>query len=102
MIGPWTEPPPANIITPYSVPLNATAEEHERAKAIRRAHPLFRDVNMRLLTEVINSRLFTTVLPCEAAMLSSHTCADLSMHMLIVEVSMCNLCTQVHKPLPSM
>ena len=58
-------PPPAEVITPYKVPLSAGAEEHERARQVRRAHPLFRDVSLRLLTEVINSRLFTTVgLPC--------------------------------------
>ena len=59
----WPTDPPQHIVAPYRVPLNATAEAHEQARRVRRAHPMFRDVTLRLLTEVINSRLFTTVRP---------------------------------------
>lgn len=53
--------PAAAVIPPYKVGPNASAEEHEEARQVRQAHPLFRDVSLRLLVEVINSRLFTTV-----------------------------------------
>ncbi|KAK9797772.1 hypothetical protein WJX73_010222 [Symbiochloris irregularis] len=53
--------PAAVVIPPYKVGPNASAEEHEEAQLVRQAHPLFRDVSLRLLVEVINSRLFTTV-----------------------------------------
>eukprot|EP00884_Botryococcus_braunii_P007566 jgi/Botrbrau1/16810/Bobra.150_2s0037.1 len=53
--------PPAFILTPALMPPNADAKKLEAQKRIRQAHPLYADVTLRLLTEVINSRLFTTV-----------------------------------------
>jgi hypothetical protein len=41
----------------------APQAELARAAGIRRAHPLYSSVTLSLLTEIINSRLFTTVRP---------------------------------------
>jgi hypothetical protein len=49
------------VIPPTIPPANATAAELAAAAEIRRAHPLYADVCLRLLTEIMNSRLFTTV-----------------------------------------
>jgi hypothetical protein len=53
--------PPLLVIPPVIPPPNATPAELARAAQIRRAHPLYADVSLRLLTEIMNSRLFTTV-----------------------------------------
>ncbi|CAL8466878.1 g6414 [Coccomyxa elongata] len=52
---------PMVVVPPVLPPLNATAAQLTRATEIRRAHPLYADVTLRLLTEIMNSRLFTTV-----------------------------------------
>lgn len=52
---------PTFIVSPTIVPPNADAKVLDQQKKIRQAHPLYADVTLRLLTEVINSRLFTTV-----------------------------------------
>ena len=51
------------IVTPPRPPPMAPQAELARATAIRRAHPLYASVTLSLLTEIINSRLFTTVRP---------------------------------------
>ena len=43
------------------VPASASAEEKARITDMRRNHPLFQSITLMLLTEIINSRLFTTV-----------------------------------------
>ena len=43
------------------LPPNATAAAVATATAVRRAHPLYPMVTLSLLTEILNSRLFTTV-----------------------------------------
>ena len=48
------------MFTPGPVPIAATAAEQAAARDVRRAHPLYADVTLRLLTEIMNSRLFTT------------------------------------------
>ena len=53
--------PPLVVVSPVIPPPNATPAELARAAQIRRAHPLYADVSLRLLTEIMNSRLFTTV-----------------------------------------
>lgn len=54
--------PPARPIAPPPVlPPSATADAVAAARAARRAHPLYADVSLSLLAEVVNSRLFTTV-----------------------------------------
>ena len=53
--------PPVVVVPPVIPPPNATPAELARAAQIRRAHPLYADVSLRLLTEIMNSRLFTTV-----------------------------------------
>ncbi len=52
---------PMLVVPPVVPPPNATAAQLTRAAEIRRAHPLYADVTLRLLTEIMNSRLFTTV-----------------------------------------
>lgn len=52
---------PVVVVPPSVPPPNATAAQLVRAAQIRRAHPLYADVTLRLLTEIMNSRLFTTV-----------------------------------------
>lgn len=52
---------PMVVVPPVLPPPNATAAQLTRATEIRRAHPLYADVTLRLLTEIMNSRLFTTV-----------------------------------------
>ncbi len=52
---------PMLVVPPVLPPPNATAAQLARASEIRRAHPLYADVTLRLLTEIMNSRLFTTV-----------------------------------------
>eukprot|EP00873_Tetraselmis_striata_P020838 jgi/Tetstr1/441102/TSEL_029370.t1 len=46
-------------VSPELVPNNP--EAHAAANAVRRAHPLYSSITLMLLTEIINSRLFTTV-----------------------------------------
>ena len=53
--------PPLLVVPPSIPPPNATAAELARAAEVRRSHPLYADVSLRLLTEIMNSRLFTTV-----------------------------------------
>ena len=43
------------------LPPNPSAADVAHARDIRKAHPLYADVSLRLLTEILNSRLFTTV-----------------------------------------
>lgn len=45
----------------------AARAEIQAAQQIRRSHPLYASVCLQLLTEVINSRLFTTVRPGAAS-----------------------------------
>lgn len=52
---------PERVLAPAPVPVAATAAEQAAAREVRRAHPLYADVTLRLLTEIMNSRLFTTV-----------------------------------------
>ena len=52
---------PMVVMPPVLPPPNATAAQLAKAAEIRRAHPLYADVTLRLLTEIMNSRLFTTV-----------------------------------------
>ena len=63
--GPFgaAEPPraPAGGGPPLHPPAHAAPAELARAAQVRRAHPLYADVSLRLLTEIMNSRLFTTV-----------------------------------------
>lgn len=56
-------PPPAQgqVQPPMLLPPNATPAAVAAATAIRRAHPLYPMVTLSLLTEILNSRLFTTV-----------------------------------------
>ncbi len=50
------------VLTPAPVVrAGASAEERAAATAARRAHPLYSSCVLMLLTEVVNSRLFTTV-----------------------------------------
>lgn len=53
----------AGEIVPPVAPeaIENTPEAHSAANAIRRAHPLYSSITLMLLTEIINSRLFTTV-----------------------------------------
>ena len=53
--------PPGAVPPPAQVGAFGSREELEAARAARRSHPLFASVCLSLLTEVINSRLFTTV-----------------------------------------
>jgi Peptidase M16 inactive domain len=53
--------PPARVVPPPLPPPTASREEIAAAQRIRRAHPLYASVTLSLLTEVVNSRLFTTV-----------------------------------------
>lgn len=39
----------------------ASAADRARATELRRRHPLYQSIMLMLLTEIINSRLFTTV-----------------------------------------
>ena len=52
---------PLMVVCPQVLPPNASAAQIDRNTQIRRAHPLYADVSLRLLTEIMNSRLFTTV-----------------------------------------
>ena len=52
---------PVMVVCPQVLPPNASSAQIERNTQIRRAHPLYADVSLRLLTEIMNSRLFTTV-----------------------------------------
>lgn len=49
------------VVLPPIVNNNMTFAERTRAEIVRRAHPLYGDVTLRLLTEIMNGRLFTTV-----------------------------------------
>lgn len=53
--------PPLLVIPPTIPPPNASASELAAAAEVLRAHPLYTDVTLRLLTEIMNARLFTTV-----------------------------------------
>ncbi|KAG1670958.1 hypothetical protein FOA52_011393 [Chlamydomonas sp. UWO 241] len=46
---------------PVFVPATAQAERKKSAAELRRRHPLYTSVTLMLLTEIVNSRLFTTV-----------------------------------------
>jgi len=59
--APPTGPPARPIAPPPVLPPSATADAVAAARAARRAHPLYADVSLSLLAEVVNSRLFTTV-----------------------------------------
>lgn len=52
---------PTMVVAPPVLSPNASVTSIDKAKVIRRAHPLYADVSLRLLTEIMNSRLFTTV-----------------------------------------
>lgn len=57
-----TPPPPqGQVQPPVLLPPNATSAAVAAATAVRRAHPLYPMVTLSLLTEILNSRLFTTV-----------------------------------------
>lgn len=53
--------PPVMVEPPQVLPPNASSAQIDRNTHIRRSHPLYADVSLRLLTEIMNSRLFTTV-----------------------------------------
>lgn len=53
--------PSEAIAPPAPLPPGASKEERVAAAAARRSHPLYSSVMLLLLTEIINSRLFTTV-----------------------------------------
>jgi len=55
--------PPMLVVSPQVLPPNASSAQIDRNTEVRRAHPLYADVSLRLLTEIMNSRLFTTVSP---------------------------------------
>ena len=55
--------PGALVLPPFQAPAYATPQQRNMALFTRRSHPLYRDVTFRLLSEVINSRLFRTVRP---------------------------------------
>lgn len=57
---PALDAPPVQA-PPVFLPPNASAEDKQRATELRRKHPLYQSVTLMLLTEIINSRLFTTV-----------------------------------------
>ena len=59
--APPAGPPQRPIAPPPVLPPSATADAVAAARAARRAHPLYADVSLSLLAEVVNSRLFTTV-----------------------------------------
>lgn len=59
--APPTGPPARPIAPPPAMPPSATADAVAAARVARRAHPLYADVSLSLLSEVVNSRLFTTV-----------------------------------------
>jgi predicted Zn-dependent peptidase len=59
--GPPPPPPARPVPPPPTPPATASADDLAAARAARRAHPLFADVSLSLLAEVVNSRLFTTV-----------------------------------------
>ena len=52
---------PMMVLSPQVLPPNASSAQIDRNTQIRRSHPLYADVALRLLTEIMNSRLFTTV-----------------------------------------
>ena len=52
---------PMMVLSPQVLPPNASSAQIDRNTQIRRSHPLYADVSLRLLTEIMNSRLFTTV-----------------------------------------
>ena len=52
---------PMMVLAPQVLPPNASSAQIDRNTQIRRSHPLYADVSLRLLTEIMNSRLFTTV-----------------------------------------
>ncbi len=58
---------PAVVAAPGQLAVAATAAEQAAAREVRRAHPLYADVTLRLLTEILNSRLFTTARPARPA-----------------------------------
>lgn len=63
-LTPFLLPPsPPSSLQPPPVFLPPTASPKDRSAAtdLRRRHPLYQSVTLMLLTEIINSRLFTTV-----------------------------------------
>jgi len=53
------------VQTPASVlPFSATPEQKQALIAQKRRHPLFSSCALMIITEIINSRLFTTVSKC--------------------------------------
>ena len=67
--------PGALVLPPFKAPAYATPQQRNMALFTRRSHPLYRDVTFRLLSEVINSRLFRTVrslLPTQRSQIYSH------------------------------
>ncbi|KAK9810226.1 hypothetical protein WJX72_007002 [[Myrmecia] bisecta] len=53
--------PPEYVMPPIMPGANASLQEKQAAALVRRAHPLYASVTLQLLTEIVNSRLFTTV-----------------------------------------
>ena len=51
------------VLAPTILPVTATTEEKFQANLVRRAHPLYSLVTLKLLQEIMNGRLFTTVSP---------------------------------------
>lgn len=49
------------IVTPQPEPDMAPPEVKAMLTAARRSHPLYRSVALQLVSEILNSRLFTTV-----------------------------------------
>lgn len=57
----WTQAAGAPVILPPIVNSSMSFSERAQAEIIRRGHPLYGDVTLRLLVEIMNGRLFTTV-----------------------------------------
>ena len=66
------------VLAPTVLPVTATTEEKFRANLVRRAHPLYSLVTLKLLQEIMNGRLFTTVSPRPLLCLATHVHSKVS------------------------
>lgn len=53
--------PPQMVLAPPVLNAGASLQSVAQAELVRKAHPLYSDVALRLLVEILNGRLFTTV-----------------------------------------
>ena len=84
--------PGALVLPPFQAPAYATPQQRNMALFTRRSHPLYRDVTFRLLSEVINSRLFRTV-----------RAAPVLVQQSVLLVASCSpRCSSASKPAPTM